>query len=90
MRYPFGTTIDVGQINIQLDWLSRRERLDLVVRVPRPVRERFFLVELAMRGAQPPLRDRCVRIERALEHHFAILAVEDAHDREYVGVGCRR
>ena len=60
---------DAGRpdLDVQLVHLAGRERLPLVVGVIRPVGQRQLRVELAVRGAQPALRDRRVRIERALE-----------------------
>ena len=45
-------------------------RLFLVVAVIGPVRRRQLAVELAMRGPQPALADRRMRIDGALEHDF--------------------
>ncbi len=49
-----------------------------------------LLVELAMRHAQPALRQRRVRIERALEHQLLQVGREGAHHQEQVGVLGRR
>jgi hypothetical protein len=44
-------------LDVKLDRLARRQRLELVVRVVRAVRERPHGIELAVRGARPPLPD---------------------------------
>ena len=56
------------QLDVELDRRAGRQRLLLVVGVIGPVGRRELRVELAVRGAQPALRDRRVRIDRALEH----------------------
>src|SRR5262245_15173873 len=56
-------------LDVELDDLALLERLLLVVGVIGPPGRRELLVELAMRRTQPPLRDRRVRIDGALEHH---------------------
>src|SRR5215471_2503966 len=60
---------DRGRHDLDLDLidLAGPERLLLLMRVIRPVRQRQRLVEFAMRGAQPALADRGMRIECALE-----------------------
>jgi hypothetical protein len=58
--------------------------------VIRPERQRQLLVELAMRGAQPALADRGVRIERALEHYFLQVWRKDAEHKKEVCVLRRR
>ena len=72
--------------DVELVDLARRQGLHFVVRVVRPVRQRERRVELAMRGAQPSLRNGRVRIERALEGDFLQVGAEDAKDEEQVGV----
>src|SRR5262245_12876029 len=76
-------------LDIKLDDLTLLERLLLIVRVVGPVRLRQFLVELAVRGAQPALPDRRVRIDRALEHDLLEVGAEDAQHGENVGVAGR-
>ena len=79
------------QLDVELD---RRRRAssgcDFVVRVIRPVRQRELRIELAVRGAQPALRDRRVRIDRALEHDLLHVGGEHAQHQEQVGIGRRR
>src|SRR2546425_10845823 len=73
-------------LDVQLVHLPGRERLLLVVGVIRPVGLRELGVELAMRGPQPSLGDRRVRIERALKRHLAHVRREEPNDEEQVGV----
>src|SRR5262249_57118129 len=56
--------------DVELDHFALLERLLLVVGVIGTIRQRQLLVEFAVRGAQPPLRDRRVRIDRTLEYRF--------------------
>ena len=61
-------------LDIELDHLAGLERLLLVVGVIGPVGRRELLVELAVRGAQPALADRRMRIDGALEDDFLEVA----------------
>src|SRR5947208_3618735 len=72
----------------ELHRLARLELLHFVVTVVGAVRRRQLGIELAARGAQPALRDRRMRVDRALEHHFPQVRREDAEHEEQVGVGC--
>src|SRR5665647_3659912 len=76
-------------LDVELRHLALLERLLLVVRVIGPVGRRQFLVELAVRGAQPALCDRRVRIDRALEYDFLQIAGEYPQHDEEIGVGGR-
>ena len=83
---------DAGRpdFNIEFVYLAGFQRLVFVMRVIRPVRQRQFRVELAVRCAQPALGHRRVGIERTLEHDFFTLRIEYAQHREYVRVRCCR
>src|ERR1700677_4293895 len=52
----------------------------------RPVGQGLHPIELAMRGAQPALRDGGVRVIRALECHLSPLWIKETHDDEEVSV----
>ncbi len=83
---------DAGRpdLDVELVDLSGRERLLLVVRMVRPVGQRARRIELAVRRAQPALRDRRARIERALEDDFLPGGSNTRRIDEQVGVGrCR-
>src|SRR3954470_19262075 len=77
------------QLDIEFDRLTRCKRLLLVVGVIGPMGQCELLVELAMRGAQPPLGDWRMRIDRALEHDLLHVGGENAQYQEQVGVGGR-
>ena len=77
------------QLDVEFDRLAGVERLLLVVRVIGAVRRRELWIELAVRGAQPALRDRRVRVDRALEHDLLHVGGEDAQHQEQIGVGGR-
>src|SRR5262249_17109255 len=73
-RQPIaGRHHDAGwpQFDVELDRFARRQRLNFVMRVEGAVRKAARIVELAVRGTQPALRNRRVRILRTLERHFA-------------------
>src|SRR6516225_9088878 len=55
---------DTGRDDLDVELIDRArvERLLFIVRVIGPERQRHFLVELAVRGAEPALPDRRVRI----------------------------
>ena len=77
--------------HLQLDRLARRQRLRFVMRVVGPVRLAQCRVQLAVRGPQPALADRRMRVDRALEHHFpAIRRVDTEHDEDIGVRGIRR
>src|SRR5262245_14688334 len=57
-------------LDVDLHYLARLQRLLAVVRVIGPVGARELLVELAMRGPEPTLADGRVGIDGALEHDF--------------------
>ena len=59
------------------------------MRVVGPIRRREARVELAMRGAQPALRDGGVRVDRPHEGDFAQIGSENAEDQKKIGVGRR-
>src|SRR5262245_9664880 len=63
-------------LDVELDHLAFLERLLLVMAVIGPPRPRELFVALAMRGAQPALCHRRVRIDRALEHDLFHLGRE--------------
>src|SRR5438105_15723464 len=71
---------DAGRpdLDVELDHFAGLERLLLVVRVIGTVGPRQLAVELAVRGAAPPLADGRLWIERALEQHFVAARLEDA------------
>ena len=73
-------------LDIELDYLVLRKRLDPVVGVIGPIGRGQPLVESAVRGPQPALADRSVRIDGALEHYLAEVAFEDAQHHEQIGV----
>ena len=73
-------------LDVELHNLAELQRLLVIVRVIGPVGRRELLVELAMRGAQPALAHRRVRIDRALEHHLLEVAGEHAQHDEQVGI----
>ena len=73
-------------LHVELDRLPGGERLDFIVRVIRAVGQGQLRVELAVRGAQPPLAHRRVRVERALEHDFVALRIENLQHGENVGI----
>ncbi len=86
-------------LDVQLDNLSRRQRLLLVVGVIRPVRGTELPIELAVRCPEPALTDRGVGIDGTLEDHLLPVRGEDAKHDEDVRVrrrgrheqlGCRR
>src|SRR5439155_3107283 len=54
-------------LDVELVHLPRSQRLPFVVGVVRPIRQRQLRIELAVRGAEPCLGDRRVRVWRALE-----------------------
>ena len=79
--------MQVGQISTSSSYTSPGlQRLLLVVRVVGPVRQAQLRVELAVRRPQPPLGDRRVRVERALEDDLLQVRREDAHDQKQIGV----
>src|SRR6516225_8640437 len=52
--------------------------------------ELLFFVVRAVRGAQPALRDRSVRVDGALEDNFFEVRREHPHDDEQINIVCRR
>src|SRR2546423_3032757 len=58
--------------------------------MPWPVGQRKLGIELAMRSAQPPLRDWRLRIERALEQHLLAAGLEYAQHDEEIRIRARR
>ena len=83
---------DAGRPDFDVDLvdLAGGELLLFVVGVIGPVRQRQLRVELAMRATQPALRDRRVRIERALEGDFLEVGRKRAHHQKQIGVFGRR
>src|SRR3954462_3335993 len=77
-------------LDVELHRHAGLERLLLIVRVPRPVRQALRPVDLAVRGAQPALSDRRLGIERSLEQQLLPGGLEDAQDDEEIGVAGRR
>src|SRR5262245_55437922 len=77
-------------LDIQLRDFAWPELLFFVVGVVGTERPRQFLVELAVRGAQPALRDRSVRVDGALEDNFFEVRREHPHDDEQISIVCRR
>src|SRR5438105_15824507 len=58
--------------------------------MPWPVGQRKLGIELAMRSAQPPLRDWRLRIERALEQHLLAAGLKYAQHDEEIRIRARR
>ena len=75
------------QLDVERHCFTGLERLRFVVRVIRTVRRGKRGIELAVRGAQPALGDRGVRIDRAHEHHFPQVRREHAEYQKQIGVG---
>src|SRR6185312_3744045 len=59
------------------------------MRVEGPIRQAALAVELAVRGAQPALRDRSMWILCALESHLAAIRRENTQNEKDVCISCR-
>ena len=79
----------VGHSSIPAGRSRRAQRLPSVVRVVGTPRSGAS-VELAMRGAQPALRDRRMGIDRTHVNHFAKIRREYTKDEEEIRVCSRR
>jgi len=79
---------DAGRDDLDVELIDPAgfERLLLVVGVIGAERQGELLVELAMRGAQPALSDRGMRVERPLEHDFLHVGREHPQHQEDVGI----
>src|SRR5690606_9767328 len=72
--------------DVQLVYGARRERLLLVVGMVGAPGRAELLVELAVRGAQPPLGNGSVGVERSLEDDFLEVWREQPDDEEEVSI----
>ena len=79
---------DAGRpyLDVEFVYLARRQGLRLVVRVVGPVGQREGFIQLPVRGPEPALGHRCVRVERALEGDFPEIGREDPKNEEQIGV----
>src|SRR5215471_388981 len=77
-----GPDLHIGLVN-----LARGERLDLIVAVVGPVRCAQLWVELAVRQAEPALRDRGARVDGAREGDLPAARAQQPQHAEQVGVG---
>src|SRR5215510_4830901 len=75
-------------LDIKLNDFSGGEPLFFIVGVIRPVCRAQFMIELSMRGPEPALADRSVRIDGALEYDLLPGRREDTKHHEDVRVRC--
>src|SRR5262249_41884823 len=76
-------------LDVELYHLALLERLRAVMAVVGAIGSGELPVELAVRGAQPALADRGMRVDGALEHHLLEVAGEYAQHDEEIGVAGR-